>query len=208
MSFLYDQSGGRKYVNGSERTKFIEATRSFPTDVQTFCLTLVYTGARISEVLPLTPLRFDFFEQSIRIECLKKRRSGVFREVPVPAVFLTWLDQVHDVARAQRDPRAADQRLWPWCRTTAWKRVKEVMATAGIAGTQACPKGLRHGFGVGTIQAPVPQTIVQKWLGHAQLSTTAIYTNAVGPEERALAARFWDTFPGFSVEDIPGMTTD
>ena len=195
MSFLYDQQGGRKYINGIERTKFVEASRSFPLEVQTFCLTLAVSGARISEVLALLPARFDFIEQTIRIECLKKRRRSIFRDVPAPASFLNWIEQVHDIKGAQRNPITAQQHIWPWCRTTAWKRVKEVMAVAGIFGTQACPKGLRHGFGVATIQAPVPETMVQKWLGHAQLSTTAIYTNAVGPEERALAARFWDTFP-------------
>jgi len=29
------------------------------------------------------------------------------------------------------------------------------------------------------------------WLGHAGLATTAIYVDAVGIEERALAARMW-----------------
>ena len=29
--------------------------------------------------------------------------------------------------------------------------------------------------------------LVQKWLGHAQLTTTAIYANAVGAEEKDIA---------------------
>jgi hypothetical protein len=29
--------------------------------------------------------------------------------------------------------------------------------------------------------------MVQKWLGHAQLSTTAVYANAVGAEEKDVA---------------------
>ena len=29
--------------------------------------------------------------------------------------------------------------------------------------------------------------MVQKWLGHAQLTTTAIYANAVGEEEQSIA---------------------
>jgi integrase len=45
---------------------------------------------------------------------------------------------------------------------------------------------LRHGFGVAAVQADV-----QRWLGHANLATTAIYVDAVGIEERALAARMW-----------------
>jgi integrase/recombinase XerD len=37
----------------------------------------------------------------------------------------------------------------------------------------------------------VPLNILQKWLGHAQLTTTAIYANAPGQEERDIAARMW-----------------
>ena len=33
--------------------------------------------------------------------------------------------------------------------------------------------------------------MVQKWLGHAQLTTTAINANAVGEEEQSIAARMW-----------------
>jgi len=52
-------------------------------------------------------------------------------------------------------------------------------------------KGLRHGFGVAAVQAYIPLNLVQRWLGHAQLSTTAIYAEAVGQEEQAIAARMW-----------------
>jgi integrase/recombinase XerD len=33
--------------------------------------------------------------------------------------------------------------------------------------------------------------MLQKWLGHAQLSTTATYANAIGAEEQSIAARMW-----------------
>jgi hypothetical protein len=33
--------------------------------------------------------------------------------------------------------------------------------------------------------------ILQKWLEHAQLTTTAICVTAVGQEERDIAARMW-----------------
>ena len=61
------------------------------------------------------------------------------------------------------------------------------MEGAGIVGRHACPRGLRHGFGVGTLQAGVPLTLVQRWLGHARLTTTAIYAEVSGPEERGFA---------------------
>lgn len=66
-----------------------------------------------------------------------------------------------------------------------------VFAAAGIRGTQAMPKGLRHGFGVHAVQCGVPLPLIQRWLGHADLTTTAIYTQVLGPEERSIAARMW-----------------
>jgi site-specific recombinase XerD len=69
--------------------------------------------------------------------------------------------------------------------------VKAVLEAAGVQGTQASPKGLRHGFGVAAVQAGIPLNLVQRWLGHAQLSTTAIYAEALGPEERGIASRMW-----------------
>ena len=64
-----------------------------------------------------------------------------------------------------------------------------MMAAAGESGAAATPKGLRHGFGVQAVGSGVPLNLVQRWLGHAQLSTTAIYAEAVGEEELAIAER-------------------
>ena len=41
------------------------------------------------------------------------------------------------------------------------------------------------------VSAGIPLNLVQKWLGHAQLSTTAIYADAVGEEEQSIASRMW-----------------
>jgi hypothetical protein len=54
-----------------------------------------------------------------------------------------------------------------------------------------CSRGLRHAFGIGTLQSGVPLNITKRWLGHARLSTTAIYADAVGAEEVGFAERFW-----------------
>ncbi len=37
-----------------------------------------------------------------------------------------------------------------------------------------------------------PPPACAKWLGHQSLETTAIYMDAVGDEEREIAARMWD----------------
>ncbi|MGE3693527.1 MAG: tyrosine-type recombinase/integrase, partial [Novosphingobium sp.] len=84
--------------------------------------------------------------------------------------------------------------IWGWGRGNGWKIVKAAMADAGIVGPQACPKGLRHGFAVTALQQGLPLNMIRKWLGHSRLSTTAIYADATGPEERDIAERFWRTF--------------
>jgi site-specific recombinase XerD len=73
---------------------------------------------------------------------------------------------------------------------TGWRAVHAVMAAAGLDGVAASPKGLRHGFGVAAVTAGIPLNLVQKWLGHAQLSTTAVYANAVGAEEKGHRASY------------------
>jgi site-specific recombinase XerD len=50
---------------------------------------------------------------------------------------------------------------------------------------------LRHGFGVTAVSAGIPLNLVQKWLGHAQLTTTAIYADAVGAGEKDIVRRMW-----------------
>jgi site-specific recombinase XerD len=65
------------------------------------------------------------------------------------------------------------------------------MSIARLHGRAACPKAFRHGFGTGIVQAGIPITLLQRWLGHARLSTTAIYTQVSGPEDFALAERYW-----------------
>lgn len=194
MSFLYDTSGKRKYLTVEERKAFLRAASRSSRDVETFCLTLAYTGARISEVLALTPDRIDYNESMIVIESLKKRRTGMYRAVPAPASVLEALDAVHDIRRRQRIAHDSHERIWSWCRTGAWMHVKDVMTLAGIHGPHASPKGLRHAFGVSAIQSGLPLNMVKRWLGHARLSTTEIYTDAVGSEERAIARRHWEAF--------------
>jgi hypothetical protein len=52
----------------------------------------------------------------------------------------------------------------------------------------ASPKDLRHRFKVAVVGAGVPLNLMQRWLDHAQPSTTAIYADAVGEVDVKLAA--------------------
>ena len=194
VSLVFDREGKRKYLTVSERTAFLGAAALMPAEARTFCTVLAYSGARVSEVLALTAARIDLPAGLVVFESLKKRRRGMYRAVPIPGDLLSDLDKVHAIVAARQVPELASRRLWPWSRTTGWSRVKEAMAAATVVGPQATPKGLRHGFAVAALQAEVPINFVRRWLGHARLSTTEIYADAVGEEERAIAARFWETF--------------
>ncbi len=189
---LYHQ-GQRKYLTPTERQSFLRHTDS-SSKIATFCATLVHTGCRISEALALTVDRVDLADGVLIFESLKKRRRGMYRAVPVPPAFLMRLDAVHDIAALQHRAEAGQStRLWTFSRTTGWRYVRSAMAQAGIAGLHATPKGLRHGFGIKAVVSQVPLNMLQKWLGHAQMTTTAIYTAAIGPEEKQIAQKMWTT---------------
>ena len=189
---LYGRDGGRKYLTADERAAFLKAAELAEPEVRTFCGVLAYSGCRITEALELTADRVDLAAGVIVFESLKKRRDGVYRAVPVPPALLDALNLVHGVRKAQkRADNGRKVRLWDWSRMTAWRRVAGVMQAAGVQGVQASPKGLRHGFGVAAVTAGIPLNLAQRWLGHAQLSTTAIYAEAVGEEERSIASRMW-----------------
>lgn len=190
---LFDQAGNRKYLTADERKAFLKAADRAPREIRTFCHLLHFSGCRISEALALTCDRVDFANGTVTFESLKKRRDGVYRSVPVPPTLLDALDLVHNVRETEaKRGRGRKVKIWAWERTTAWRKVKEVMATADLGeGPQVSPKGLRHGFGVLAVTNGIPLNMVQKWLGHAQLSTTAIYADAVGAEEKNIASRMW-----------------
>ncbi len=187
---LFSEQGQRKYLNAVERKAFKQVAEKQPREVRTFCLVLYYTGCRISEALALTTERVDMEECTLTFESLKRRKRGVFRSVPVPSSLVDTLDLVHGLRFA--GPHQQKMRLWDWSRMTAYRKIKVVMQAASIGGIKATPKGLRHAFGIAANQKGIQLNMVQKWLGHTDIKTTAIYSEAVGLEERNVAGRLWE----------------
>lgn len=181
---LYTAAGRRKYLTAVERVRFIAAAAECPPTIETLCLALAWTGCRITEALNLTRADLHVDAGMVAVHSLKKRKTGIVREVPVPAEFLSVLLRIHG-------PGSPDDRLWPMARTTAWRHVKGVMRAADVGATAASPKGLRHGFGVHAIRSGIPLNLLQRWLGHANIATTAIYADVMGAEEREIATRMW-----------------
>ena len=178
---LYSAQGRRKYLTPPERLRFISAAMEHPrAEVRTLCLVLAYTGCRISEALGLFSASIEADEAFIAIQSLKKRKKTfLIRQVPVPSSLIEILQAVHPF-------EGAGTRLW------TWQLVKAVMADAQIPpGLHATPKGLRHGFGVHAVRNGILLNLVQRWMGHASLTTTAIYLEVMGEEEREIAQRMW-----------------
>lgn len=182
---LFDETGRRKYLNAEERRRFLAACREAAPALRYLCEHLHYTGCRPSEALNMCWQHLDIEQASCAILTLKQRRRSIYRCVPLPRVHVDALQSFAP------DYRSRDARIWSWHRATVWRKVTEVMRVAGISGAQACPRGIRHGFGVAAVMSGVPLTLVQRWLGHTKLETTAIYLQVIGPEERGFAARVW-----------------
>ena len=94
----------------------------------------------------MTADRVDLKDGTLIFESLKKRRRGTYRPVPVPPALLDALNMGHDIKAAQRRRDGGlGVHLWPWARTTAWRRVQEVMKAAKVKGPHATPKGCATG---------------------------------------------------------------
>lgn len=179
---LLGRDGQRKYLCATEAASFLAAADVADAPTRLFARLLAHSGCRISEALAVTPRHLDPGERVVIFRTLKRRRL-CYRVVPLPD---TLMAELLALARAAEPT----QRLWPWGRQTAWRRIKRLMAEAGIAGPQATPKGLRHRFGVLAAER-VPLPLAQRWLGHAKPETTAIYQQAVGQEERRMMEKMW-----------------
>jgi integrase/recombinase XerD len=190
---LHTVAGARKYLNVAERQRFAAAAETLPPEPRAFCLLLMWSGCRISEALAVTPLAIDREGGTVAFMTLKRRKTSVVRQVPIPAALIDELTKVFNLRGREQDVRLRGVRLWRWSRSSAWRWVKVVMKRAALSGSAAMPRGLRHTFGVAAFQA-VPPHIVQRWLGHASLRTTGIYGDVSGHEEHLFAERIWENW--------------
>lgn len=124
---------------------------------------------------------------------MKKRRGDLYRSVPVPETYIDTLTVAHGILERQKSKTKANSLIWSWSRQYAFKMIKELMVEAGIPeGKHRSPKGLRHAFGVNAVVKGVQLNMIMKWMGHADITTTAIYANAIGREEAEIARKMWD----------------
>ncbi len=179
---LIDEYGQRKYLNQVERKIFYKAIAILGQERRLFCLLIYYTGVRISEALHLKVEQIDFAEKVVTIKSLKKRGKVHYRQIPVPDIFLKEVKVILG---------EVGERVWTFSRSTASRFVKKVMNEARIYGTKACSKGVRHSYAVNCLIHDIPLTLIKTWMGHASITTTAIYLNVLGAEARKFAKRTW-----------------
>lgn len=179
---IFDEAGQRKYVSHSERMRFLAAADREPPKVRVPCYLVAYTGCRISEAIQTQFFHIDEDRNTVMFRTLKRRKVH-WRCVPIPHFLTQMLLALRGTGQSM---------IWTIHRATAWRWVKWVMEFAKISGPMATCKGLRHGFGIWAALQSIPPNLIQRWMGHASSTTTAIYLNVVGNEERMFAERMWE----------------
>lgn len=149
-------------------------------------LELLYaTGMRVSELvgLPRTVLRGDKRVFSI------KGKGGRERLVPLNEAARAALDRFLEVyGRFDNSPwlfpsKSATGHM---TRQRFAQDLKDVAAEAGIGGDRISPHVLRHAFASHLLDRGADLRTVQQLLGHADISTTEIYTHVLQERLKAL----------------------
>ena len=142
-------------------------------------LELLYaTGMRASECLGLSLEDLNF--SAGYVVCTGK--GGKQRLVPVGAEALEWtrryLREVRPLHTRRRDSGRlfVNPRGGPLSRQSLWTLVRRAAAGAGLK-RRVSPHMLRHSFASHLLEGGADLRSVQAMLGHADISTTQIYTH-------------------------------
>jgi integrase/recombinase XerD len=140
--------------------------------------TLYSTGMRVSEA---TGARLDAVHLKLGyMRCTGKGSKE--RVVPLGSQAVRWLERYLREARPALDPRGASPLLFPGrngrplSRQGVWKSIRAHGRRAGIRG-RLHPHRVRHSFATHLLENGADLRAVQQMLGHADISTTQIYTH-------------------------------
>lgn len=153
---------------------------------------LYATGLRVTELISLRA--GDLHMDEGYLTCVGKGDKQ--RMVPMGHDAATW------VTRYIRDgrPTLLKKRSSPWLFVNArdggalsrigfWKVLKEYGKKAGLSGDLS-PHVLRHSFATHLLERGADLRMIQVMLGHADLSTTQIYTHVLEARLKAVYDRF------------------
>ena len=148
---------------------------------------LYATGLRVSELVGLQLTSVNIRQGIVRV--LGKGSSE--RLVPIGEDALTWLERYIDNGRSALLKRRLSDVLFlsnrgqMMTRQTFWHAVKKYSMRAGIL-RPISPHTLRHAFATHLLNHGADLRAVQMMLGHADLSTTQIYTHVAKERLKAL----------------------
>ena len=153
-------------------------------------LELLYaSGLRVSELVALKTVNVSFVDTALRVN----GKGGKERLVPFGEEALRWIQAYLEGARPQILGRRTSAELFvtgrggPMTRQMFWKLVKQHALRAGIA-TPLSPHTLRHAFATHLLNHGADLRAVQMLLGHADISTTTIYTHVARERLKTLHA--------------------
>ena len=148
---------------------------------------LYATGLRVSELVGVQLTSVNIRQGIVRV--LGKGSSE--RLVPIGEDALTWLERYIDNGRSTLLKRRLSDVLFlsnrgqMMTRQTFWHAVKKYSMRAGIR-RPISPHTLRHAFATHLLNHGADLRAVQMMLGHADLSTTQIYTHVAKERLKAL----------------------
>jgi|SRR5271170_1374338 len=149
---------------------------------------LYASGLRVSELLSLPKSAAKAREPLIVI----RGKGGKERLVPISEPAKAALAHYRDLLESQAPGRAKSPWLFPaggrsgrLTRQAFARELKTVAAAAGLSASRLSPHALRHAFASHLLQNGADLRVVQELLGHADISTTQIYTHVL--DERAKA---------------------
>jgi integrase/recombinase XerD len=152
---------------------------------------LYATGLRVSELIGLRPTDVDL-DLGV-VTCFGKGRKE--RLVPLGRQGQRWVKRYVGEARpllARRTgagPLFVNHRGGPLSRMGLWKIVRRHAVSAGIERVLS-PHVLRHSFATHLLERGADLRALQAMLGHADISTTQIYTHVTRERLRAVYDRF------------------
>ncbi len=153
--------------------------------------TLYATGLRVSELVGLRLGQVSLATGVVRV----LGKGSKERLVPLGEEAVAWIERYRRDARPQLAAGSRDDHLFltarraPLTRQAFWVLIKRHAVRAGIAGVALSPHVLRHAFATHLLNHGADLRVVQLLLGHADISTTTIYTHVARERLKALHAQ-------------------
>jgi len=153
--------------------------------------TLYATGLRVSELVGLRHAQVSLDMGVVRV----LGKGSKERLVPLGEEAISWLKRYLDEARpalagaGKSDAVFLTARHGPMTRQAFWTRIKRCAVKAGIAASSLSPHVLRHAFATHLLNHGADLRVVQLLLGHADITTTTIYTHVARERLKKLHAQ-------------------